>query len=93
MSPGAGDEDRLMTVREAAEELRLTTATVRQWIRDGKLPAIRAGARKYVIRRSDLRRVMAFPGKTFASDADGPPSSGAATGADWDLRSYARPPR
>jgi len=35
----------LLTVPEIAAQLRVTGATVRAWIRAGRLPAIRAGAR------------------------------------------------
>lgn len=46
--------DPFMTVPEIAQELRYTEATVRTWIRQGKLPAIRATNREYRVRRSDL---------------------------------------
>jgi excisionase family DNA binding protein len=88
----------LLTVREVAEELRLTEQTVRQWIRDAKLPAIRAGKRKYLVHRSDLRRVIVFAGDTpsAASGADvlyDAPPPGERERERWDLASHARPPR
>ncbi len=46
--------DSFLTVPEIAEELRYDPQTVRMWIRQGKLPAIRASNREYRVRRSDL---------------------------------------
>ena len=46
--------DPFLTVPEIAEELRYDPQTVRSWIRQGKLPAIRASNREYRVRRSDL---------------------------------------
>jgi excisionase family DNA binding protein len=88
----------LLTVREVAEELRLTEQTVRQWIRDAKLPAIRAGKRKYLVHRSDLRRVIVSAGGTTyaANGADSwfdAPARGERAREHWDLASHARPPK
>jgi len=68
---------------------------VRQWIRDAKLPAIRAGKRKYLVRRSDLRRVIAFAGATPspANGAGSLPEVPPAERERWDLASHARMPR
>lgn len=108
MSSTAPGDSELLTVREVAEELRLTQQTVRQWIRDAKLPAMRAGERKYLVRRADLQQVVAFAGDanfagatTFADGVGSPrrdadPALEAPTpGARdaWDLASHARPPR
>ncbi len=46
----------LMTVREAAREIRRTAETVRRWIWEGKLPAQKLGNQLF-IRREDLARV------------------------------------
>lgn len=98
MSTLASDDQRLLTVREVAEELRLTEQTVRQWIRDAKLPAIRAGKRKYLVHPSDLRRMLLFAGGTApsANGAEPPydaPAPGGRQRERWDLASHARPPR
>jgi excisionase family DNA binding protein len=90
------DDERLLTVREVADELRLTQQTVRQWIRDAKLPAIRAGQRKYLVRSSDLRRVIVFAnGTTYPANEADSPFDAPTTGEHelWDLASHARPPR
>jgi excisionase family DNA binding protein len=59
---GDNESSELMTVAEVARELRVTPATIRSRIREGKLPAIRVGERGYRVRRSDLRRMIAFLG-------------------------------
>jgi len=51
-------EDPWLTVAEIANELRVNPATVRLWVSKGTLPAMRAGQRKLLIRRSDLDRML-----------------------------------
>jgi excisionase family DNA binding protein len=46
-----------LTVAEVAELLKLNQQTVRNWIDQGSLPAVRVG-RRVRIRRSDLERVI-----------------------------------
>lgn len=56
--PGARLE-RLMTLEEVAEYLNVHVATVRNWIRSGRLPASRlAGQRAIRIRESDILHVL-----------------------------------
>jgi excisionase family DNA binding protein len=50
-------EDSFLTVAEVAEMLKLNQQTVRNWIDQGSLPAVRVG-RRVRIRRSDLERVL-----------------------------------
>jgi len=45
--------DRLLTAREVAGTLRVSTMTVYRLIRRGELPAVRVG-RNYRVRASDL---------------------------------------
>lgn len=52
------EKDPWLTVAEIADELRVNPATVRLWISKGTLPAMRAGRRKLLIRRSDLDRML-----------------------------------
>jgi len=64
--------DEFLTVDEVAETLRVNPQTVRNWISDGTLPAVRVGRRIRITRR-DLDRVMEQgyrPGRT-AADAGG----------------------
>jgi excisionase family DNA binding protein len=59
MAASGGDfTDSFLTVAEVAEMLKLNQQTVRNWIDQGSLPALRVG-RRVRIRRSDLERVLA----------------------------------
>jgi excisionase family DNA binding protein len=51
-------EDRLLSVAEVAQLLSVTEPTVREWIKDGKLQAHRAGARFWRIRQSEVDRML-----------------------------------
>ena len=59
MTLDSGDlrEDSFLTVAEVAELLKLNQQTVRNWIDQGSLPALRVG-RRVRIRRSDLNRLL-----------------------------------
>ncbi len=59
-------EDSFLTVAEVAETLKLNQQTVRNWIDQGSLPAIRVG-RRVRIRRSDFDRLLE-QGYTTASE-------------------------
>jgi excisionase family DNA binding protein len=50
--------DPWLTLAEIAEELRLSPATLRSWISKGTLRAMRAGQRKWLVRRSELERML-----------------------------------
>lgn len=47
-----------MTVAEFAEAMRVRPVTVRSWITKGQLTATRAGQRKWLVRRSELTRML-----------------------------------
>jgi len=47
-----------MTVAEFAEAMRMRPVTVRSWITKGQLKATRAGQRKWLVRRSELTRML-----------------------------------
>lgn len=55
-------EDRWMTLAEIAAELRMSPATIRSWVSQGTLQATRAGKRKWLVRRSELDRLLAGKG-------------------------------
>ena len=66
--------DEFLTVAEVAELLKLNPQTVRNWIDQGSLPAIRMG-RRVRIKRSDFERVLEenySPGATAAVETPGP---------------------
>lgn len=48
-------EEELLTVEEAAREAKVNPQTLRKWIRQGKLDAVRYG-RSLRVKRSDLRK-------------------------------------
>jgi excisionase family DNA binding protein len=50
-------EESYLTVAEVAETLKLNQQTVRNWIDQGSLPALRVG-RRVRIKRSDFQRVI-----------------------------------
>jgi excisionase family DNA binding protein len=54
----ADAEDRLLSVAEVSRLLSVTEPTVREWIKDGKLQAHRAGARFWRIRQSEVDRML-----------------------------------
>jgi excisionase family DNA binding protein len=56
---GRDAADPWLTLAEIAEELRVNPATVRQWVTKGQLKAARAGVRKWIVRRSELERMLA----------------------------------
>jgi excisionase family DNA binding protein len=61
-------EDSFLTVAEVAEILKLNQQTVRNWIDQGSLPALRVG-RRVRIKRSDFERVLAQSYTAAASPA------------------------
>jgi len=69
-----GNEDSFLTVAEVAELLKLNQQTVRNWIDQGSLPAIRMG-RRVRIKRSDFDRVLEqnySPGSLSSARPTGP---------------------
>jgi excisionase family DNA binding protein len=66
-------DDTFLTVAEVAELLKLNQQTVRNWIDQGSLPAVRVG-RRVRIRRSDLERVLA-EGATRTLEPESHPAS------------------
>ena len=50
-------DDEFLTVAEIAELLKLNQQTVRNWIDQGYLPALRVG-RRVRVRRADLDRLL-----------------------------------
>jgi excisionase family DNA binding protein len=71
----AEPEDSFLTVAEVAEMLKLNQQTVRNWIDQGSLPALRVG-RRVRIKRSDFEQVLArsYTGAATGA-ADGGPSA------------------
>ncbi|MGI8927276.1 MAG: helix-turn-helix transcriptional regulator [Tepidiformaceae bacterium] len=53
-SPGAGPEEGLLSVREAARVLRVSESTIWRWIGSGQLPAVRIGPKRVWLRAGDV---------------------------------------
>jgi len=51
-------QERVFTVQEVAQQLKVSEKTVRIWIDQGDLPAFNIGKRGYRIRESDLIAFM-----------------------------------
>ena len=68
-----------MTVAEVAETLKLNQQTVRNWIDQGALPAIRVG-RRVRIRRSDFDRLLE---RGYTSGGEAAESASAPSAADF----------
>lgn len=70
-------EESYLTVAEVAETLKLNQQTVRNWIDQGSLPALRVG-RRVRIKRSDFERIL----DESYSPAKPPPDAQAGPNAD-----------
>src|SRR5580704_14054429 len=71
-------EETYLTVAEVAETLKLNQQTVRNWIDQGSLPALRVG-RRVRIRRSDFDRLLE---DGYSGGAGAAPSTAAGPSAD-----------
>jgi excisionase family DNA binding protein len=67
-SSGSRD-DPWLTLAEIAEELRVNPATVRLWVSKGQLEASRAGMRKWIVRRSEVERMLASVNRAAENSA------------------------
>ena len=69
-------EESYLTVAEVAETLKLNQQTVRNWIDQGSLPALRVG-RRVRIKRSDFERILeeSYSGNKPGLANDGRPSA------------------
>ena len=50
--------DKMLTIEEVAERMRVNEKTVRNWIASGELPAFPIGKRGYRISETDLRNFV-----------------------------------
>jgi excisionase family DNA binding protein len=74
MSIQSGNLEEFLTVAEVAELLKLNQQTIRNWIDQGSLPALRVG-RRVRIKRSDLDRMIEDGYTTGASAPEVGPSA------------------
>jgi excisionase family DNA binding protein len=69
-SPPAFADDPWLTVGQVSDELKIHPATVRIWIKSGRLAAVRVG-RTWRVRRSELQRaLLADASPAFVQDGD-----------------------
>jgi excisionase family DNA binding protein len=76
----AEPEESFLTVAEVAGMLKLNQQTVRNWIDQGSLPALRVG-RRVRIKRSDFERVLAQ--SYTAGTGSGSPEAGPTAEDFW----------
>lgn len=50
--------DELLTTEDIAKELKYHIETVRKWIREGRLKAMRINKKEYRVKRSELERFL-----------------------------------
>jgi excisionase family DNA binding protein len=72
----APEDDPWLTVPQVSEELKLHPATVRAWVKSGRLAAVRAG-RTWRVRRSEVDRALLSDASPayVRQEASSPPSS------------------
>ncbi len=75
----AETEETFLTVAEVAEMLKLNQQTVRNWIDQGSLPALRVG-RRVRIKRSDFDRILedSYSGSSSSAEEEEAEATGAA---------------
>ena len=73
---GTDPEESYLTVADVAELLKLNQQTVRNWIDQGSLPAVRVG-RRVRIKRSDFDRILdeGYTGAGAAGSTDTGPTA------------------
>jgi excisionase family DNA binding protein len=69
-------EESYLTVAEVAATLKLNQQTVRNWIDQGSLPALRVG-RRVRIKRSDFERILkeSYNGQAASASRQAAPSA------------------
>ena len=72
------DEDPWLTLPEVSAELRVHPSTVRLWVANGRLAAVRAGGRKWRVRRSEVDRMLSSDVSPGYAQQAPPPSSASA---------------
>ncbi len=50
--------DRILTVREAAEYMRVSERTIRDWVKSGRLASVPIGKREYRIQQSAIDKFI-----------------------------------
>jgi excisionase family DNA binding protein len=74
LAMSADRDESFLTVAEVAEWFKVNQQTVRNWIDQGRLPAVRVG-RRVRIRRSDFDRILEGGSRGGAPSPSAPPPS------------------
>ena len=56
LEPNYKNRRYLLTVKDAADDLKVSRATIRRWVEDGIINAVRVGRRWVLFRREELDR-------------------------------------
>ncbi len=85
-------EESYLTVADVADLLKLNQQTVRNWIDQGSLPAVRVG-RRVRIKRSDFDRILeeGYTGASAAGARDAGPTAEDFWGGDAEAVAVADP--
>jgi excisionase family DNA binding protein len=59
-------DEQYLTPAQVADEMQVTVVTVRRWIANRELRATKAGPRRWMISRSDLKSFLAAGGQLNA---------------------------
>jgi excisionase family DNA binding protein len=59
-------DEQYLTPAQVANELQVTVVTVRRWIANRELRATKAGPRRWMISRSDIKSFLAQGGQSEA---------------------------
>jgi excisionase family DNA binding protein len=62
-------DDELLTIKEAAALLKMSTVTVRRWLKQGRLVGYRVGARSIRLRRHDVEAMLEPEGNGVTTEA------------------------
>ena len=48
-----------MTTAQTAAQLQISELTLLKWVKDGKVPAVRLGTRKFLFSRAEIEKLIA----------------------------------
>src|ERR1700722_7844841 len=88
-STPAPEQDPWLTVPQVSEELKLHPATVRAWVKSGRLAAVRAG-RTWRVRRSAVEAALMSDASSGYAHQEREPAS-APTGSGDEVQRTAAP--
>ena len=51
------EQDKLLTIQEVAEVLKIAQSTIRRWLNEGKMKGVKLG-RQWRVKQSELDRII-----------------------------------